>query len=132
MRKIKLVLLSSLLATSVFLSTPTLALAEKINIKPEGVGTITELTFEKLITGSIRFLILIAAVVFFFVLVVGGIQWIVSGGDKTGSENARKKITSALVGLAIVFSAWAIIQLIGALFGINILEFTIPSLIPTV
>ena len=128
MRKIKLVLLSSLLATSVFLSTPTLALAEKINIKPEGVGTITELTFEKLITGSIRFLILIAAVVFFFVLVVGGIQWIVSGGDKTGAETARKRITAALVGLAIVFCAWAIVSLIKTLTGFDVFNMEVKPL----
>jgi len=98
---------------------------------PGSYSSLSTLTVSSVVTGAVNLLLILAALLFFFMLVVGGIQWIVSGGDKTGSENARKKITSALVGLVIVFSAWAIVKLIGALFGIEILNFTIPQLIPT-
>lgn len=89
---------------------------------------ITEnLTPATLVSGGIRLVLVLAALLFFFMLVVGGVQWIVSGGDKAGSENARKRITSALVGLAIVFAAWAIAMLVNTLFGINIFSLTIPT-----
>ena len=53
-------------------------------------------------------------------LVWGGIQWIMSGGDKAKTEEARNRITAALVGLAIVASAWAIMKLVEYFFGLNI------------
>jgi len=102
---------------------------EEINLVPTGYTTLGGLTVSKAVSGAISILLVVAALLFFFMLLIGGIQWIVSGGDKTGSENARKKITSALVGLLIVFAAWAIANLIQALFGINILQFTIQPIV---
>jgi hypothetical protein len=60
-------------------------------------------------------------------LVIGGIRWIASGGDKAQTEAARNQITSALVGLVIVFAAWAIVALINVFFGINIFSLAIPT-----
>lgn len=83
-----------------------------------------------IITFLITASLIVAAVVFFFMLVWGGIEWITSGGDKAGNENARKRITNALIGLAIVFSAWAIVTLIKVIFGIDLLGgIVIPSLV---
>lgn len=97
---------------------------------PTGFVKLGGITASSFISGAIRFLLVVAALVFFFMLVVGGIQWIVSGGDKAATESARKKITNALIGLAIVFAAWAIVTLIHTLFGVNILELEIPSFVP--
>ncbi len=66
------------------------------------------------------FALIIAAILVFVFLVWGGIQWIMSGGDKGKTEEARNRITAALVGLAIVAAAWAVIQLISYFFGIDI------------
>jgi len=98
------------------------------NLGDEKYTTITSMKFPTMITGAIKFVLVIAALVFFFVLVIGGIQWIISGGDKTGAETARKRITAALVGLAIVFVAWAIGSLIKALFGFDIFDLKVPQL----
>jgi len=104
-----------------FLSNSALALAADIELKaPTEFDTLTKITPGSLVSGGIKFVLVIAAVIFFFVLVIGGIQWIISGGDKTGVETARKRITNALVGLVIVFVAWAIVTLIYNLFGVNI------------
>ena len=110
------------------MSTLLAAATDLINLGPQGdFSNLGNITFAKLVGGGIRFILVIAAVIFFFVLVIGGIQWIMSGGDKTGAETARKRITAALVGLAIVFVAWAIGSLINSLFGINIFYLTIPN-----
>ena len=70
----------------------------------------------------------IAGVVSFIFLLWGGLQWIMAGGDKEGTEKARKKITSALIGLAIVFSAYALLYILRALFNINLIEVNIAQI----
>ena len=87
----------------------------------------TDLTIEGMVSGFIRLVLVIAGLAFFFILVIGGIKWILSGGDKANTEGARNQITAALVGLVIVFSAWAIIQLINTFFGVNILKLDLPK-----
>jgi len=67
-------------------------------------------------------------VVFFFILITGAIQWITSGGDKQGVEAARGKVTNAIIGLVILFAAYAIIRLVGVFFNVELLNFTLPTL----
>ncbi len=73
-------------------------------------------------------ILIVAGIVAFLFLLIGGVQWILSGGEKEGTEKARKRITNALIGLAIVFSAYAIAFLVNSVFGIDILKFTIPTI----
>ncbi|MEK7061513.1 MAG: hypothetical protein AAB954_02530 [Patescibacteria group bacterium] len=107
-----------------------LAVAENaIEFKPPAgskFAPLGELTLGRIVSGLIQFTMVIAAIVFFFILVIGGIKWITSGGDKGQTETARNQITAALVGLVIVFAAWAILQLIKTFFGIDIFSLTIP------
>lgn len=101
-----------------------------VNIQPgdtEFTG-LNNLRPSNFISGAINFLLGIAGVVAFIFLLWGGLQWILAGGDKEGTEKARKKITSALIGLAIVFSAYALIFIIQALFNINIIQVTLKPL----
>lgn len=99
-------------------------LAGDINLAPTqpGFSNLGNISIPGLIGGAINLILIAAAVIFFFILVIGGIRWITSGGDKANTEGARNQITAALVGLVIVFAAWAIIQLIQLFFGITILQ----------
>ena len=102
-------------------------LAQTINLQPGGqFGNIQGLSFAAIIAAAIKMVLVIAALVFFFILVIGGVKWILSEGDKGKTEAARNQITQALVGLVIVFAAWAIAQLIGTFFGVNIFQLEIP------
>jgi hypothetical protein len=104
---------------------------ETIDISPEGdFSNLANLDFPSIISGLIKLSLVVVALVFFAMLIWGGIRWITSRGDKTEVENARNQITNALIGLAIVFVAWAIVKLIDTLFGVNILQLDIPSLQP--
>lgn len=85
-------------------------------------------TLSSIISTAIAAVLAIAGIIFFFMLIIGGVQWILSGGDKTNTENARNRITSALIGLVIVFAAFAIIQLLDAVFGVSILDVDIPQI----
>lgn len=73
--------------------------------------------------------LIIGVLFFFFVLVVGAIQWISSGGDKNALEEAKHKITNAIVGIVILFSVFAILKLIENFFGVSILTLDIGSLV---
>ena len=74
-----------------------------------------------LLSRFVGLLLIAAGVAAFFYLLLGGIQWITSGGDKAGIEAAREKITAALIGLAIVATAWAVFLIIQWFFGLEIL-----------
>jgi cbb3-type cytochrome oxidase subunit 3 len=87
----------------------------------------TGLTIEGMVSGFIGLILVVAGLAFFFILVIGGVKWILSGGDKAHTEGARNQITAALVGLVIVFSAWAILALIKSFFGVDLMKLTIPS-----
>lgn len=103
-------------------------LAQDIKLQPGGdFSNLGNLTIGGIVSGLIRLILIIAFLVFFFFLVYGGIRWIASGGDKAQTETARNQITSALIGLVIVVSAWAIVELINRFFGINIFELNLPS-----
>lgn len=80
-----------------------------------------------LISAGVSAIIVIAGLLTFIMLVWGGLEWLTSGGDKSKYEAARNRITSALIGLAIVSAAWAIMQLVAFFFGINITRLTFPS-----
>lgn len=81
----------------------------------------------QLLSAGIQVAMIVAAILTFAYLVWGGIQWILSGGDKQQTQAARDRITMALVGLAIVAAAWALMKIIGYFFGIDVFQFNIPS-----
>ena len=102
---------------------------DKINLAPaDEFAGLGELTAPGILSGAIGLVLLLVAIVFFFILVIGGLKWVTSGGDEKKVGAARAQITNALIGLAIVFAAWAIMKLIGSIFGISILDgITIPT-----
>jgi len=86
---------------------------------PKGTG-ITN--FSSVISMTIGVMTMIAFIWFTFVLITGAIGIISSGGDKQALENARKRITSGVIGLIIVIAAVFILDLIGTIFGIPYLN----------
>lgn len=115
-----------------FLPLSVLAQADKINLtQKNGVATksLENLSPASVISGGISLIMTVVAIAFFVMLVLGGLKWVVSEGDKNNVEGARNQVTNALIGLAIVFSAWAALRLINIVFGVQILDgLTIPSL----
>lgn len=84
---------------------------------------------QALLPALITLVLVVGVVIFFFMLVIGAIQWISSGGDKNGLEGAKSKITAALIGIVVLFSVFAIIKAIETFFGISILTLDISSLV---
>ncbi len=117
--------------TNAFFLVPVAKAQSDVTLRPDDDSTFTNLVgFEAtgIVSTIVTILFILAAVIFFVMLVVGGIRWILSAGDKGKMEGARSQITSALIGLVIVFSAYAIVSLINTFFHINILDLNLPSI----
>lgn len=99
-------------------------ISQSINLEPQGdFVTLETITVSSLLSASIVLILIVTTILFFFSLLVGGLKWILSGGKKEKTENAKLHILNALIGLMIVFSTWAIMQLINSFFGIDIFQF---------
>lgn len=85
---------------------------------PGGTGGVGFLS--RFISNLITIFLIVAVVVAFFFLVMGGIRYITSGGDREAAEAARSQITKAVIGLLLVFIAYAILRLLGEMLGINL------------
>ena len=77
----------------------------------------------------IGLIFIVGIIIFFFMLLMGAVQWISSGGDKGKLESARGRLTSAIIGIVILLSVFAIMQLIQTFFGVSILTLDIGPLI---
>ena len=89
-------------------------------------GSLTQIAYGPgslgtLIGNVVGFAIVIGAVLTLLWLVLGGIEWITAGGDKSKVEQARDRITQALIGFVIVMASWAIWSLVTRnFFGLDL------------
>lgn len=120
MKSTKKVALGFTSAITSLLFTAKAALAatgiKDIKVNP-GTGYATD--FGKMFSSVLNVVMLIAAVLVFAYLIFGGIQWITSGGDKGKAEEARGKITAAVIGLVIVAASYAVINLVVNFLGFS-------------
>lgn len=126
-------ILSAAILHATALAAPTVAFAQAVapgatDLVPEKIRPINDIV--KVIRGAIQFILVVAFVLAFIFLIIGGIRWIVAGGDEKAVAGARGMITAALIGLVIVLVAFAIIRLVEVFFEVNIISegITIPSI----
>ena len=81
----------------------------------------SDVTIIPLVRNIIRIIIIVGFVIAFIMLIVGGIRWILAGGDEKAVASARGTITAALIGLVIILVSFALIKLVETFFGIPIL-----------
>ncbi|MDO8488219.1 MAG: hypothetical protein Q7S31_02795 [bacterium] len=131
MNKIKSALKLGSALVTVLMVSPTLALAQDVDLTKisDQYKDLSNVNAQGVLSFVINGLLIVAGLIAFLFLLWGGVQWILAGGDKEGTEKARKRITNALVGLAIVFSAYALAYLVNAVFSVNILQFNIPKIV---
>jgi len=76
----------------------------------------------KVISITVGFITLIAFVYFVFLFFTAALSWVTAGGDQKKVENAGKQITNGIIGMIVVVSAIFLIDLLGKVLGINILN----------
>lgn len=82
-----------------------------------------------LITTVISLFFVVGAIVFVFMLLYGGLQWISSGGDKGAVEQAKGRISNALIGIIVLFAVIALVVVVERVTGTNLLLIDIGPLI---
>ena len=61
----------------------------------------------------------ILGIVFTFLMLYGGYNWMIAAGDNSKVEKAKDTIKRAIIGLIIIFASWAIASFVLARLFIN-------------
>jgi hypothetical protein len=69
-------------------------------------------SLESLIQTVINAVLLIAGVVAVIYLIVGGYQYITSGGNAEQAQSGRTTVLNAIIGLVIIFAAFVIVRFV--------------------
>jgi hypothetical protein len=96
-------------------SGKTLRVIEKPIVPPQGYAK----DVSSLINSLLSLVMVVATLLVLFFLIMGGIEWITSGGEKSKTEAARNKITSAIIGLIILASSYAILLILLRFLGFS-------------
>lgn len=80
----------------------------------EGLGDL-----QSLIRWGTTALMITAVILTLFFLILGGIQWITSRGNKDALQAAQRKIIYASIGLVVTLAAFFIVNFVGNFFGIE-------------
>jgi hypothetical protein len=86
--------------------------------------------FNQALSMVIGVMTVVAFIWFTFQFLLGAIGILASGGDKSKLETARNKLSTSIIGLIVVVSAIFLIQLLGSILGIDILDPT--SILPAI
>lgn len=67
-----------------------------------------------------------AGIAFFFMMIVGGFQFLNSGGDPKAAGAARTTLTYAILGIILVVASWLILQLVKGVTGVDVTNVELP------
>ena len=109
----------------VFSLASVFALSGFESINSSGPAKISDLVI--VIQNIISILAPIAAVAFLIMLIVGGFQFLTSGGDPKAVAGARTTLTYAIIGIILVVVSWLILLLIRQVTGVDTTTVTIPE-----
>lgn len=76
---------------------------------------------------AVTILFIVAVLIALVFLILGGIKWITSGGDKANVETARNQIIAAVVGLILVFLSFFILNLVLQAFNLSLFSLQLPK-----
>lgn len=77
---------------------------------------------EKLISNALVVLTAVAGIAFVLYFLLGGLNWITAGGDKGKIDKAKGMMTGGAIGLIVIVLSYAIVWIVSAALGLNILE----------
>lgn len=77
---------------------------------------------ETLVTNVIGLFFTVGGLSFIIMILWGAVDWILSGGDKEKIAGARKRITTAIIGLVLLSLTFVIMLVAGQILGISALK----------
>jgi len=86
-----------------------------LGLIPVPAGFPTDLS--AIIASAVTVIFGLAGLVFFAMLLIGGLRYLTAGGDEKAAVSARQTLTNAFIGLIIVVAAFLLSQILFAVFG---------------
>ena len=83
--------------------------------------------FECIFKNILLIIIPLAGLAAFVTLIIGGFQYLTSGGDPKQLQKATATITAAVIGIVVILGVWFIFKLLFVITGLDLLQFQIPS-----
>ncbi len=71
----------------------------------------------------VELILIIAIFLALYFIGRGGLDMITSGGEKEKLKSGRERVVYAAIGLMVIFISFAMINVVGAFFGFNLLPF---------
>lgn len=99
-------------------------------VQPGGGNAVNDLG--TVVNNTITLFFTIGGIGFVIMILWGAVDWILSGGDKEKLAGARKRITTAIIGLVLLSLTFIIMLVLGQILGISSLytgKFNIPGLL---
>ncbi len=97
-----------------------LTIGDKWQIEPPGDLKIFSLN--SIVQTAVLVLFISAIIISLVYLIWGGVDYIMSEGDKQRIQAARHKFIFAIIGLVVVLLAFFIVGVVGDIFGINFFQ----------
>ena len=110
-------IISSSLAALGALPVSVLAFTGQTTVAPSAAGVTSIADFYQVIQIAARWLVVFGIIIGAVFIIVGGIQYMTSGGSEDGVKTAKAKIIGGLIGIAIVLLAYAVVNIVGSFFG---------------
>jgi hypothetical protein len=119
----------SLLFSALFAQVEPINFGEGLKPPSQGVfappelDNTTILTYtNRTITFVITLMTILGGLFFLYQCLMGGFSWLNAGGEQKKVQEARDRITQGVIGLMLLVGAYAIVGLIGTVFGLDILN----------
>ena len=74
-------------------------------------------SLSQLIVGIVNIMLLFAGSIAVIFVIVGGYQYVTSGGNEEQAEKGRKTLVNAIIGIVIIVLAYVVINVISNLVG---------------
>lgn len=110
---------------SIMFSLAAINIGDAFKLKGgKGIGDVfsPDVGVRGIITALLPTILIIAGLILLFLIVGGGIAYILAAGNTEAQQKSKGVITNAVVGFLLIFGAYWLIQIIEVIFGISILS----------
>lgn len=120
-----LLLFPSLVVSVLFLTPYSLLPIPSYALDIGSVYPLTGFTLGQYVTSIVTFAVVLAGLIAFLLFIGGGVMMIAGAGNPQRQERGKAAIAAGVIGLALVVTAYWIVQIVEVLTGLNLLN---PSL----
>ncbi len=118
---LKIILLYSLTGFFIFALSPLIVFGQDYEPEEDSgfPNPLRANTFTELFVGIVNRIVGIVSTLAVLMIIVGGFQYMLSGGSEENIKKARKTIQWSLVGLLIVLSSWSLLKVVLEILGVE-------------